>query len=211
MRRFPFRALSVVAFLLVAVAPLMRAQKLSGLVQAGASAPPATVEENRKALNSVFAAYWQAQMEHDPEFASTLGDKRYNDRITDYSVKAENAWLERETESSDAVGGHRHDRAYRRRKDQPRPAAQRVYRWTRRLRSSRSGRCRSTRWTASTRPIRNWLAELSFSAVKDYDDWIARLHAIPKAFAQVTDEHVDRHGRPSRAAEVSAWKRRWSR
>jgi uncharacterized protein (DUF885 family) len=30
------------------------------------------------------------------------------------------------------------------------------------------------------------VAKLSFSTVKDYDDWIARLHAIPKAFEQVT-------------------------
>ena len=29
-------------------------------------------------------------------------------------------------------------------------------------------------------------AELSFTTVKDYDDWIARLHAIPTAFEQVT-------------------------
>ena len=30
------------------------------------------------------------------------------------------------------------------------------------------------------------VAELSFTTVKDYDDWIARLHAIPHAFDQVT-------------------------
>ena len=30
------------------------------------------------------------------------------------------------------------------------------------------------------------VAQLSFTTVKDYDDWIARLHAIPTAFEQVT-------------------------
>ena len=30
------------------------------------------------------------------------------------------------------------------------------------------------------------VAQLSFTSVKDYDDWIARLHAIPDAFDQVT-------------------------
>ena len=30
------------------------------------------------------------------------------------------------------------------------------------------------------------VAQLSFTTVKDYDDWIARLHQIPKAFDQVT-------------------------
>jgi uncharacterized protein (DUF885 family) len=31
------------------------------------------------------------------------------------------------------------------------------------------------------------VAELSFTTVKDYDDWIARLHALPTAFRQVTE------------------------
>ena len=30
------------------------------------------------------------------------------------------------------------------------------------------------------------VAQLTFTTVKDYDDWIARLHQIPKAFDQVT-------------------------
>ena len=30
------------------------------------------------------------------------------------------------------------------------------------------------------------VSQLSFTSVKDYDDWIARLHALPKAFDQVT-------------------------
>jgi uncharacterized protein (DUF885 family) len=91
LRRFPFFALPVVAFLLLAIAPAIHAQKLSV-----APAPPATVEENRKALNSLFAEYWQANMEHNPEFASSLGDKRYNDQTSDYSVQAVNDGLARE-------------------------------------------------------------------------------------------------------------------
>jgi hypothetical protein len=82
LRRFPIFALSAAALLLLAVAPAIHAQKLSVV-----SAPPATVEENRKALNSLFAEYWQANMERNPEFASELGDTRYNDRVTDYSGK----------------------------------------------------------------------------------------------------------------------------
>ena len=45
------------------------------------------------------------RLEHSPEFASMLGDKRYNDRISDYSVKAENAWLAREQNLPDAPRG----------------------------------------------------------------------------------------------------------
>ena len=39
-----------------------------------------------------------SRLKHQPEFASTIGDKRYNDQISDYSVKAINDWLATEQE-----------------------------------------------------------------------------------------------------------------
>jgi uncharacterized protein (DUF885 family) len=60
------------------------------------AAPAGSVEGNRKALNALFAEYWEDKLKHDPEFASSLGDKRYNDQISDYSVKAVNDGLARE-------------------------------------------------------------------------------------------------------------------
>ena len=51
-------------------------------------APASPVEDRRKALNAVFHDYWEFNLETSPEFASIIGDKRYNDKITDYSVKA---------------------------------------------------------------------------------------------------------------------------
>ena len=84
---------SALAFLLLAVAPSARAQKLTANA---APAAPVTVEERRKALNALFHDYWEDQLEHAPEFASTIGDKRWNDKISDYSVKAINEGLERE-------------------------------------------------------------------------------------------------------------------
>jgi uncharacterized protein (DUF885 family) len=44
------------------------------------------------------------------------------------------------------------------------------------------------------------VAELSFTSVKDYDDWIARLHLIPTAFDQVTENMsigIEDHHLPS--------------
>ena len=61
-----------------------------------APAQAVSVEANRKALNALFEDYWQDQLKHSPEFASSLGDKRYNDQISDYSVKAVNDALARE-------------------------------------------------------------------------------------------------------------------
>src|ERR1019366_4643926 len=58
--------------------------------------PAPSADGNRKALNAVFHDYWEDLLKHDPEFASSIGDKRYNDQINDYSVKAVNDRLERE-------------------------------------------------------------------------------------------------------------------
>ena len=62
------------------------------------AAQPASLEDRRKALNDLFAQYWDATMKQSPEFASGLGDKRFNDKISDYSPRAFNAWIAREQE-----------------------------------------------------------------------------------------------------------------
>jgi len=160
------------------------AQKLK--LQAGPPAANAPVAERRDAMNAYFQQYWDAYLEHDPEFASEIGDKRFNDKISDYSVKAVNDWLEQEqnflmklgaidtkgftdsekmsdeillTELADDVEGSEF-------KPWEMPVTQMggIY---------------------ATYP--QLVAELSFKEVKDYDDWIARLKQIPTAFGQVTE------------------------
>src|SRR3569833_290767 len=49
--------------------------------------------DGAKALQDIFHDYWERTLKRQPEFASSLGDKRYNDQISDYSVKALNEWL----------------------------------------------------------------------------------------------------------------------
>ena len=124
-------------------------------------------------------------MERSPEFASELGDKRYNDRIDDYSVKAENAWLEREENfmmrlaAIDPAGFTDQEKISRelllRQFADDEEAAQ-FKEWEMPL--NQMGGIHTT--------YPQLVAQLSFTTVKDYDDWIARLHAIPKAFDQVT-------------------------
>ncbi len=180
MKKSPLCALFVVAFMLVGFAPAMRAQKLPV-----APDQPSTVEGNRKALNSLFAEYWQATMERYPEYASELGDTRYNDRVTDYSVKAQNAWLERETNflmqlaAIDTTGLTDQEKISRElllREFTDDQEAAEFKEWEMPL-NQMDG-------IYTTYP--QLVGELNFSTVKDYDDWIARLHAIPRAFEQVT-------------------------
>src|SRR5271170_6212082 len=51
--------------------------------------------DRSKALSALFADMWEDRLEHSPEFASSIGDKRWNDQLTDYSVAAYNDRLAR--------------------------------------------------------------------------------------------------------------------
>ena len=147
---------------------------------------PVSLEDRRKALNDIFHEYWEDRLKHDPEFASSLGDKRYNDQTSDYSVQAVNDALAREQRFLHAPGGHRPHRVHRPGKDQPGLAHPR-------FEMDEEG-AEFKEWEMPVDQMGGiysdyprLAAELSFTTVKDYDDWIARLHALPAAFAQVTE------------------------
>jgi uncharacterized protein (DUF885 family) len=177
LKRLPLPALAVAALLLL---PALAAQS-----PANPPATPASIESNRKALNALFEDYWQDQLKHDPELASMLGDKRYNDQIDDYSVKAVNDGLAREENylmqlaAIDPAGLNNEEKTSRellmRRFAEDEEAAQ-FKEWEMPM-NQMSG-------IHTTYP--RLVGQLSFTSVKEYDDWIARLHAIPKAFDQVT-------------------------
>ena len=150
--------------------------------QANAVSP---VADRRKALNDLFQEYWEANLEHSPEFASSIGDKRYDDRISDFSVRAFNSWQATEQTylmrlaAIDATGLSDQEK------------------------TSRDLLLRDLAQDMEGAEFKEWempvnqmggiysdypqlVAQLSFKEVKDYDNWIARLHALPKAFDQVT-------------------------
>ena len=168
--------------------PLLAVSTLLLLVSPAAlhpQAPAAAVEGNRKALNQIFEDYWQDGLAHAPEFASTLGDKRYNDRISDYSVKAYNEGLAREQAllmrlaAIDTAGLTDQEKISRElllRDIADDQEAAEFKEWE--MPVNQMGGIHTT--------YPQIVAQLSFTTVKDYDDWIARLHAIPHAFDQVT-------------------------
>jgi uncharacterized protein (DUF885 family) len=153
---------------------------------AAQSAPVApAVESNRKELNAIFHDYWEDRLKHDPEFASSIGDKRYNDQIDDYSVKAYHDSLEREQEVFMRLASIETEGLTQQEKDSRDlllrditldQEAEQFKEWEMPI-SQRSGFYLDYPQLA---------AQLTFSTVKDYDDWIARLQAIPRAFDQVS-------------------------
>ena len=168
------------AFLLIAFAPSVRAQLPL------AHSAPASLEDRRKALNSILHDYNEDLLKHDPEYASAQGDKRYNDQISDYSVKAFNDKLARETNfmlqlaAIDPEGFTEQETAGKDqllRKFADDLEASDLKKWEIPITQSDG--------IQSIYP--DLVARLSFTTVKDYDDWIARLHLIPAAFDQVTE------------------------
>ena len=145
---------------------------------------PTPLETRQDTLRSFFKDYWDAYLQHSPEFASTIGDLRFNDQITDYSVQACNDWLE--TEQNDLM----------------RLAAIDPTGFTDQEKTSRDLLLRKFAEDEEAAEFKEWempinqmggiyatypdlVTQLSFNTVKDYDDWIARLRQIPKAFDQV--------------------------
>lgn len=47
-----------------------------------------SAQQAAKAFDALLDVQWQYQLQHSPEFASIIGDKRYNDRWSDYSLAA---------------------------------------------------------------------------------------------------------------------------
>nr|WP_253260926.1 DUF885 family protein [Rhodanobacter glycinis] len=72
--------------------------------------PSAQAANDRKALDALLAKEWQFQLKESPELATTIGDYRYNDRWTDYSLahvavtRAATASFLRRFESLDTQG-----------------------------------------------------------------------------------------------------------
>ncbi|HYN16028.1 MAG TPA: DUF885 domain-containing protein [Terriglobales bacterium] len=162
------------------------------LVPAVAAAPPtADLEARRRAFNDLLAEQWEYNLRTSPEFASILGDKRYNDQLSDISLKFVLDDLEMTRkflarfEAVDTSGF----------------SEQEVL--------SKALMVRDLKQQLDFAPFKEWempvtqlggphldmpqlVALLAFTNVKDYEDYIARVRKFPKVMDDTMD-HM-RHG-----------------
>ncbi len=151
--------------------------------------PPATatVDQRAKVLNSVFSDYWEQRLKDSPEFASTLGDKRYDDQLSDYSVAAYNAHLEHDRAFLDRLGAIDTTGL-------PEQAQLSKELLVRKLVDEQE-EARFKPWEMPVSQFQGLhlelpqlVPQLSFDTAEDYDHYVARLGKVPAAFAQVTDD-----------------------
>jgi uncharacterized protein (DUF885 family) len=135
-------------------------------------------------LSRLFDEIWQDKLRHSPEYATALGDKRYDDQLTDYSPRATNDSLARgrvyiERLSAIDTTGLPHQQQL-----------------------SAELMLRSLIEDQEAAPFKEWempvnqyegiqldlpqlAAHTSFDTVADYDHYIARLAKVPLAFSQI--------------------------
>lgn len=138
--------------------------------------------ETSKALNAFFEAEWNYEMEQSPARASSMGDRRWNDRWGDQSLEAIRKREEHAKQALVALG--KFDRA------KLPPADQLNYDLFKKdLETDIEGsKFRTYLMPINQRGGLQTLDELGdrlrFETLKDYEDWIARLRAFPALLDQ---------------------------
>jgi uncharacterized protein (DUF885 family) len=174
--------------------PAMRIKLiLAGLLLASATAwaasPPASsLQARRDALNKLLAEQWEYTLSNSPEFASILGDKRWNDKLSDFSQAAIEADLAKTREflqrfqAIDTTGFPEQEKLNQEL-------------MVRGLKDGIEG-AKFRGWLMPVNQISGihlqvpqFPALLTFTTAKDYDDLTTRYKLLPGAFDQ-TIEHM---------------------
>ncbi|MGA7339328.1 MAG: DUF885 domain-containing protein [Terracidiphilus sp.] len=156
------------------------------LLPAPAAQTAASLAARRAQLQDAIDREWQHELETWPELATAIGDPRYNDRLDDRSAAAAEREVQYDRdeilvfEAIDTTGF----------------PEQEVLNKTLMLRQLRDG-VEGARFRPWEMPVNQMngdhldlaglATEMPFLTVKDYENYLARLHAIPHALDQVTD------------------------
>jgi uncharacterized protein (DUF885 family) len=152
-----------------------------------AANPSAELEARRKALSDLLHEQWEYTMRTSPIYASILGDKRYNDKLDDFSQQAIDDNLEQ-------------TRLFRSRFDAidttgfPEQEALNKDLMVRDLKMGLEG-ARFKPWEMPVNQSSGihidapqLVSILSFETVKDYEDYITRLRLLPRLFDQTIEQ-----------------------
>jgi len=142
------------------------------------------LEGRRKALNDLLAEQWEYQLRTSPEFATILGDKRYNDKLSDFSQKAIDDDLQltqkflTRFEAIDATG-------FPEQEELNKTLMVRQLREHLEESQFKPWEMPVNQMSGIHTELPQFVPLLPFTNVKDYEDYIARLKQVPRAFDQV--------------------------
>ncbi|HSS52783.1 MAG TPA: DUF885 family protein [Thermoanaerobaculia bacterium] len=168
----------------ILLAALLLAAVTVPLWAAAVSSPD--LQARRDTLNKLLAEQWEYNLSHSPEYASILGDKRWNDQMSDFSQGAIDADLVKTKdflqrfEAVDTTGF-------------PEQEELNKALMVRNLKEELEG-AKFKGWLMPVNQISGihllaaqFPSLLTFTTVKDYDDLITRYKKFPVAFDQTTD------------------------
>jgi uncharacterized protein (DUF885 family) len=169
---------------------LLGSVTLAASVQAAPAAQTAAsqtdVATRVQALNALLAEQWQHTLQNQPEFATTLGDLRYNDRWSDLSLahvaaehKVNQDFLKR-FQAIDTTGFSDTDKLNQQLM---------VRQLTDGLRADdlKLDEMPLDQMSGVHIALAGFISSIPFDNTKEYDDYLTRLRAVPKAFDQVID------------------------
>src|ERR1700694_1200282 len=162
---------------------LLAAAAAAAAVATAPAAPAPGLESRRAALKALLDEEWQYEMRVNPEYASYLGDTRYNDQLSDRSPAAVGRQLAKTRdflarfEAVDTTGF-------------PEQEALDKVLMVRNLRETLDG-ARFKDWEMPVNQLSGIqlnaprpAAVLTFTSAKDYDDLVTRYRKLPVAFDQ---------------------------
>jgi uncharacterized protein (DUF885 family) len=161
-------------------------------------APNQPLRDRLRTLNAIFSDYWEDRLKHEPDFASIIGDKRYNDQLPDYSVQAYSDSLARGRAFLTRLG----DVDSTGMTDQEQLSKELLVRQL--IEDEQEARFKPwempvNQFNGLQLALPQLVPQLAFTSVKDYDDYIARLKKVPLAFQQTIDDMsigMDDHREP---------------
>jgi len=137
-----------------------------------------------KALNALLAEQWQYNLKNTPEFATMLGDLRYNDRWSDASLahqaadhQATEIFLKR-FQAIDTRGFADSDKLNRQLMVRQLQDQLRSY-------QLKLNEMPLDQMSGIHLQLAGFVSSIPFDNVKEYEDYLARLKAVPKLFDQV--------------------------
>jgi uncharacterized protein (DUF885 family) len=151
----------------------------------------ANVDSRVKALNALLAEQWQYTLQNSPEFATILGDLRYNDRWSDGSlahIAAENKTAQdflKRFEAIDTTGFSDTDKLNRQLMVRQLQESLKNY-------DLKLYEMPLDQMSGVHLQLAGFVSSIPFHNAKEYDDYLARLKAVPALLDQMTA--LARHG-----------------